>query len=79
VLKRFEPCEHPCQRTCQFFSLCFMYSSSLSSSVVSFYPMGHAALRPSFLFSQLSLSQTVESYSSVASNQFALNTLLFHL
>ena len=32
MLKRFEPFEHPCQRTCQFFSLCFMYSSNLSSS-----------------------------------------------
>ena len=36
--------------------------------------MSHVALRPSFLFSQLSLSQTIESYSFVSLNQIALNT-----
>ena len=42
--------------------------------VVSFCLMSHVALRPSFLFSQLSLSQTIESYSFVSLNQIALNT-----
>jgi hypothetical protein len=57
----------------------YFCSSNLSSSSHFFCLMGHVASRPSFLFGQLSLSQTIESYSFVVLNQFALNNLLFHL
>ena len=49
-------------------------SSSLSSSSCFFLSDESYCFGPSFHFSQVSLSQTVESSSFVASNQVALNT-----